>query len=332
MERNYKIDNIRSILIFCVVVGHLLEIIGFEGLYRSIYIFHMPAFIFISGYCARYDKKKILYNLLYPYLLFQILYLVFQTILSKGSRTLEIQFTTPYWLLWFLWAAVLYHLCIPLLEGRSKKISWVMVVGALVLSLLAGYVDSIGYYLSLSRFFTFLPYFVMGYYCGHGGFSFSWPAKKTAVGILLRFLNIILLISTCYFILKMTGIETRVLYGSYSYGGASYTWIVKLLLFIMALNWIVFFWINVPSKKICGLSVIGRNTFSVFVLHGFLIMLLKKMNIFVFSYKGNLVVALLMAVLFVAVFGNEIVGGFVKRYFTGQWIWKLQKKKEEKST
>ena len=52
-ERNYRIDNIRFILIFLVVFGHLLGIMtGSKAdlLYRFIYSFHMPVFIFITGH------------------------------------------------------------------------------------------------------------------------------------------------------------------------------------------------------------------------------------------------------------------------------------------
>ena len=52
--REYGFDNLRGLLIVLVVLGHLLEICGsFPGagfLYRTIYSFHMPAFLFLSGY------------------------------------------------------------------------------------------------------------------------------------------------------------------------------------------------------------------------------------------------------------------------------------------
>ena len=328
MERNYKIDNIRFFLIFCVVFGHLIRIVGFESLYRNIYIFHMPAFIFLLGYCARYDKKKILYTLLYPYLLLQIIYLVFNTLISAGQIPLEIQFTTPYWLLWFLWVAVLYYLCIPIIEGHNKFVRWGIIVCAVGISLLAGFFEPIGYYLSLSRFFTFLPYFIIGYYSGHGGISFQWIEKKVAK-YTMRLLNITLLVYTGYFITQSTGIETKVLYGAFSYMEGSYTPGEKLILMLLAFNWILFLWLNVPSKKMIGISTVGRNTFSIFILHGFLIMTFKKYWIFIFTESGNLIFALLLTAIIITVFGNQMVGNFVKTYMTGQWIYNIQKKRKE---
>ena len=50
-ERDYQFDNIRLLLIFFVVFGHLLESFAIGSLlYRFIYSFHMPVFIFINGY------------------------------------------------------------------------------------------------------------------------------------------------------------------------------------------------------------------------------------------------------------------------------------------
>lgn len=59
-ERKYKFDNLRFILMFLVVFGHFLALQDEYSLYRFIYSFHMPAFIFISGYFAKYSRRRIL--------------------------------------------------------------------------------------------------------------------------------------------------------------------------------------------------------------------------------------------------------------------------------
>lgn len=95
-ERIYKFDNLKAVLIFLVVFGHFLELVeGHELLYLVIYSFHMPLFMFLSGYFARFDKKKILEQLIYPYVMFQILYTCyshlcrfsFQDIIWQKKRT-----------------------------------------------------------------------------------------------------------------------------------------------------------------------------------------------------------------------------------------------------
>ena len=62
--RNYHIDNIKGILIFLVVCGHLLSTLQDMnstfaiGVRTFIYFFHMPGFIFMSGYLAKGFLKK----------------------------------------------------------------------------------------------------------------------------------------------------------------------------------------------------------------------------------------------------------------------------------
>lgn len=62
-QRLYGFDNIKFILIFLVVLGHLLEIsspfAGKDMLYKIIYSCHMPVFIFISGFLQSLTVVKL---------------------------------------------------------------------------------------------------------------------------------------------------------------------------------------------------------------------------------------------------------------------------------
>lgn len=66
-RRDARFDNLKGILIFLVVFGHLLELVGGPAaawLYRLIYSFHMPAFVFCSGWFARFDAAHFFRRLL----------------------------------------------------------------------------------------------------------------------------------------------------------------------------------------------------------------------------------------------------------------------------
>ena len=101
-ERLCGFDNLKFVLIFLVVLGHFLEISeAFEGselLLRTIYSFHMPAFLFLTGYFAKFRPKKIALQFGYTYLLFQVLYLLF-AYRFLGGEELTISFSFPYWLM-----------------------------------------------------------------------------------------------------------------------------------------------------------------------------------------------------------------------------------------
>lgn len=61
--REIGIDLLKTTLIFCVVYGHLIQYYGEEAsclnsfIWTFIYSFHMPLFIFLSGYCFTYKNE-----------------------------------------------------------------------------------------------------------------------------------------------------------------------------------------------------------------------------------------------------------------------------------
>lgn len=326
-KRDYRADNIRFFLIFLVVFGHLLE--QFSGkytdlLYRGIYSFHIPALIFLTGYFARFDAKKIMLSLVWPYLLLQTLYLLFQGYVLKGEATVTLSYTTPYWLLWYLMAVIFYYLLIPMLqrEGRTARIVvFAISVGA---SLLAGFDKNIGYYLSLSRFFCFLPFFVAGFYWGHHPGSKAHKARLP-----LGLVCVAVLLLTMPYILRNGALFTRnVLYGSYSYESAGYTWLRRGVLQLTGFAWIGLLLAVMPGKKLPILSTIGKNTLPVFLFHGFAARLLQKMKIFQYSQLGNLLLAVGITLALVLLLGNPVSGWLCKWGFTGHWIDRLTSRKK----
>lgn len=62
LERDYRIDGIKWLLIVLVTFGHVIEPALSNPiankLYSIIYIFHMPLFVFISGYYANVKNKE----------------------------------------------------------------------------------------------------------------------------------------------------------------------------------------------------------------------------------------------------------------------------------
>ena len=167
-RRDARFDNLKGILIFLVVFGHLLELVGGPAaawLYRLIYSFHMPAFVFCSGWFARFDAARFFRRLLYPYLVYQTLYLLFDRLVLHGDAPL--QYTTPYWLLWYLFSMMLWTLLLPLIDGaKSPKAA---LLACLAAALASGFDLSIGYSMSLSRTLVLLPFFAAGHLAAGGG-------------------------------------------------------------------------------------------------------------------------------------------------------------------
>ena len=86
-------DNIKAMLIILVVVGHLLELFLKSGnvktIYKIIYSFHMPLFIFISGYFAKFNLKKIITGLVVPYMIFQAAYILYVNYIIDSEKDVD---------------------------------------------------------------------------------------------------------------------------------------------------------------------------------------------------------------------------------------------------
>ncbi len=311
MSRNYRFDNIKFILIALVVFGHFLELIdgqAADNLYRVIYLFHIPAFIFITGYFAKFNPSKILFSFIVPYVLLQILYLVFHAFVISEKSTVTLQVTKPYWLLWYLMTVAFYYLLIPFFETRNKRKQIMIIAAVVAVSLLAGFDENIGYFLSLSRFFTFLPFFLTGYYFGQN----NRQEKKTDTNISSHiFLSMAVLgVIISIFYIVNSPIRYQVLYGSYSYEAMNYGPGIKLLLAAFAFFWIILLLHVIPNKKIMGISIIGKNTLPVYVLHGFLVKLADKYDLFMYSEFNNLLLALILTIGILIFLGNKYVAFF----------------------
>lgn len=307
MQRNYKMDNIRFLLIFLVILGHFIEL--FQGnfshaLYKIIYSFHMPAFLFLTGFFARFHPRKIFFNLICPYLLFQTLYRVFDAIMLQGKDSFTLNFTTPYWLLWYLLTTICYYLLIPLIDNENARSRKIILELAIAISLLAGFDTSIGYYGSLSRSFTFLPFFLSGFYLSK---TKKMPQKNR---LTLPLSGLLVLLCSFYI---MRGITKQVLYGSYSYEKAGYNPLIKAIILVCGFAWIVFLLSAVPNKKIPFVSLLGKNTLPIFLLHGFLIKLAQKYELFTFSEIQNLLLAFTLSFVIICLFGNPWVAKLFHR-------------------
>lgn len=162
--RDSRLDNAKFILIALVVFGHAVEPLRdyapTQVLYYWIYLFHMPAFIMISGYLSRnFDAspnrvEKAVLTLAVPYLIF---WAVHQSIYAVDEGLPDsLSVLTPTWSLWFLVALFLWRLSVPV----WKRLRWPVTI-AVVISVFAATAD-LGTTLSLGRVLSFLPFFVLG--------------------------------------------------------------------------------------------------------------------------------------------------------------------------
>ena len=297
LYRNYKFDNIRCILTFLVVFGHFIE--TFDPLHKSyiyfvIYTFHIPALIFLSGYFAHFNSQKILRHWILPYLFFQVIYLTFDYYILNNTfnQQFHIGFTTPYWLLWYLITITIYYILIPMFQTTSPKIAACLFFSSILISLLSGFDNSIGTFMSISRTLVFMPFFLMGYYAANLPYLKTikinfFYTKKFIFSLVFGIIILELFFYTQH-------LPAKALYGTHDYSLLHYSWIIRLLIDMCSFLWILLILRIMPNRQIRGITSIGQHTLAIYLLHGFIQRLCQKFVLFKYTYNQNMLLAFIM--------------------------------------
>ncbi|OKL37290.1 acyltransferase family protein [Domibacillus mangrovi] len=280
-KRDYYFDNVRLVLIFFVVFGHLLRPYIYErpliyALYMSIYLFHMPAFIFVSGFFAKGIMrpgyiKKVTGKLLIPLLIFQVIYSVFYFWIEH-EEALSVSLLIPEWSLWFLLSLFFWNILLRITVNWLKPA--IAIALAIAAGLLSGMIDEPLQVLSVGRTFVFFPFFLIGYYAKKEWFAplFTAPAR-----IILLFTAAILFL----FFYKNTGIQIEWLFGSKSYDDleagpmSGVAW--RLLVYVLNVIMIAFI-LSIVTHKTFFFTTWGQNTLYVYLLHGFFVQASRRVH------------------------------------------------------
>lgn len=180
-----KWDNAKFLLIYFVVLGHVAA--DFEtsssflsGIHYFIYIFHMPAFLFLSGLVSKKNIKNARYEKALNYLILYFFmklfrFLVYRICLGRNNGfSLFTEDGVP----WFALTLFFYYVITIAIRN------WAPVHGIVVFTLLgvmAGYDSQLGDFLSGMRLFTFYPFFLMGYYTSIEGLQKMVENKKVKI-------------------------------------------------------------------------------------------------------------------------------------------------------
>ena len=283
-NRVYVFDNLKALLIFLVVFGHALELAFFRNvsiLYIFLYLFHMPLFVFCSGYLASYNPKKILTKLILVYIVFQFLYVLFAQVVLGHSGSL-LQFTTPFWIMWYFLALTVWMLHVPLLDAmtNTKRNMVLTICGSIVLGIVSGFDNSLGYFMSLARILYFLPFFVIGF-CVKKAVDAQTLQRVTRKWYVVCITGVLSALIFAFLFFRRQVIDVRWLWGAFSYEGLGYTGysaLVRIALYLAAFVISLFVLSIVPRRKMF-FSYIGQRTLPIFVFHGFVILLLRRYEV-----------------------------------------------------
>lgn len=164
MEKNSRSaywDNIKGFLIILVVFAHCLFDLQARPLNNflvdAIYMFHMPAFVFVSGYFSKSEHSRSFFpmmNLLVAFILLNGFFILRGVFSAGGVPSL----VAPYFSAWYLLALIVWRLTVPLLE-RVRNVLPLLIM----FSLVAGFWADINMTFAAVKIVVFFPYFMAGY-------------------------------------------------------------------------------------------------------------------------------------------------------------------------
>ena len=312
--RDYGFDNIKFILIILVVLGHILEEIsttGFMGVIRSvIYSFHMPLFVFISGYFSRMSKRKTeraFAEYLIPFFIFNTIY----TMTIQG--VLKVNIFLPQYAFWYLLSLFFWNISIDYIY-KFKPI----IIVSFILGIYCGLFGNIDRVFSLSRTICFFPFFILGY-----SFDKEKTEKLRSLNKALPVIGIALSVGLTAFANIKGYIPIKMYEMIQSYNNTKVDnipgGIERAVIYLIAVLMIVCVISLVPNKEF-WFTKYGTRTVCIYIFSSFLIkicfMIFKAANISAVYNNPAIAIALSAALLvgIILITGNKWVNLFYCRF------------------
>lgn len=304
--RDHRLDAAKGVLICLVVFGHLLEQTSFwdAGSIRlpltAIYLFHMPAFVFLAGVTAKTTRLvERAGSSLVLLLAFQGLYFGFDLLIESPQK-----FTYfPFWTLWFLLSMVYWQLLLPVI----LKLRGVAMAGSVVLALGVGFADGvIGNDWAVSRALVFLPFYAAGALYGH---KFLALASRTSTWLKA---GLVVASGAVAWVIFSLDMEPGWFFGNRSYAGLGDdapdgVFVRAGLLAVAAL--MTFTLLCLIPNRVGTTTAVGRSSLAVYLFHGFVVMAVTPLMPLVWENSGRwgaLALCALFTVVIVAAFSRPV--------------------------
>lgn len=272
MKENARIieyDYIKGILIFLVIWGHFIQFVGVEvnnPVHVWIYSFHMPLFIFISGFFSQklYSRSflsfisKQIKHLILPNFIWATLALIILVPIGIKSFVWNINsFISLYTDFWFLWtvfiSSIIYYICCKV----YYKLRYVMAaIMAIFIYFFLIYSPPLAIRtLSLPFFITMLPYMYPIYILG-----ILYKDYKEMVD---KYFRVLMIVSTVGYI----GLLCYVLLHHYSISNVRVS--LRFSLYVTGCIFYFYSWLYVFKQlnlNVIKLELIGRQTLGIYII------------------------------------------------------------------
>lgn len=289
--RDSYLDNLKFILVLCVVFTHFLfeyrETPLMLSMFNSMCSFIMPVFIFISGYLSKNiqtHRTKDITLLLVPYFVLELLNLVYSKVTHMGYGNKSL--LTPTYQNWYLLSLFFWRLIVPYFKSIRPVYAITVAFG---ISFLAGFVNQFGEFLSLYRTFFYFPIFILGFYAKDIHTITERPKWQKLIAFILFF---IFLASIAVISLGNPFKADDLFYAFLPNYGYTENWASIILrntaLFSSIICGYCFLYM-IPKKKVF-ITSLGINTLYVYLFHMFLVFPLIKLTGTYVKYKTEFII------------------------------------------
>lgn len=296
--RNTYIDNIKGIMIFFVVLGHLISaiilkeenhLLVYDAIVLWIYFFHMPMFIFISGYLSKNlvsCRNNAFINTYIPFLAVNIiLCLVYHMKVNP--------FIYPAGAAWYLLTLFFYRL---LIEDLIK----IRHIGILSM-ILVGLVTYFGKNPTFGNFCVFLPF----YLCGVKSQEIQIYEKKNNVYKQAAYCCLIISFILVFIIFEKSEIQYfSPFYLSYAEIGCS-VFYKQLFVYIIAIMFIIL-WLFVVDEKPHFYTKWGKYSITIYIFHAITLPYIKNISDY-FDIQLQGLVTVIISFIICFIFGNAYI-------------------------
>lgn len=286
-NRDPYFSNLKFILIFLVILGHLIEKYIYVNhdlysIYTVIYMVHMPLFAFISGFFSKNSYRKLnrIWKIGGLFFLLHLGWLLVNLLLTGDIG----DWKTPYWYFWYLlslfcwkWMGIFLQFINRRVLSKMNKIFRIsVVITTIILGCFSGVIWWIGRNFSLSRTLVFFPFYYIGLRC-------SMKVINRIKNI--RLMKKLLISATAFIIafilgsLLMRFVPITFLHHAEGFKALNLSISLgihaRLISYIIAASLGLAILALTPSKEL-WFSKFGADTFPVYISHG----LLMPANIF----------------------------------------------------
>ena len=303
-QRSVYWDNIKGLLMLLTVFAHILYQLqdnssAVNNIVDYIYMFHMPAFVFVCGYFGKSEHSRSFEAIVR--LLF--LYFIFNSIMGfiYGFDSL----LKPMYSYWFLIALVAWRLTAHRI-AEFKEIQLIL----FVIALFAGFFDSIDNTFAVSRIIGFYPFYMAGYLLTNEkseALEEKAYRKRALIGSGTALITaLIAFISYKFFDFSDNAFQMFPYNESIDVFG-------RIVLYIIAAMAIFTLRSISPCKKIPLLTMFGRNSLWIFLLHRPFTLIISDL-IGELNTAAVIIVSVASSILICVAFGNDLFCKYANKF------------------